>query len=272
MYSDLTNIGSGLAVSVAGGFFGSANNSNFESRQGASISITSPSAALTSLTTCLIKGRASASTAIITIGTNANLNLTDSTVQNANTTESNNTSRYVYLTAGVLVSAIRNNFSSSASPAITSLTPFQSTTPASSILFYFANIYTNATNTIAVVLPTWLLVKQFTNDVVIPTPYVPLSVLRTSPGTTIALTSASRGNTYILTSASATTQAFSQTGLVAGDAGFYVNVKNGNGTLGGDITITGTGIVGNTVVHNQTAVQNGQTVVLYWNGANFVAY
>ena len=269
-YSDLTHKGTGSAIVVTGGTFSSANNSSFNSK-GNVLNLAFSVAGLISLTNCLVSGSASPTVALIQCGTNANLNLTDSTVQNVNTTEANNTSRYVYLVAGVLVSAIRNNFSSSASPAITQMTPFQSTTPASSILFYIVNIYTNASNSVKPILPTWALVQQYNNDIVQPTPYVPLSVLRTSPGTTIALTSASRGNTYILTSAAGgATQAFSQTGLVAGDAGFYVNVKNGNGTNGGDITITGA--TGNTVVHNQTLIQNGQTVVLYWNGSAFVAY
>jgi hypothetical protein len=263
IYSDLTNVGSGLAVSVNGGFFGSANNSNFESRLGSAISLQSPAAALTSFTTCLIKGKASPSVAIVTLATNANLNLTDSTVQNTNTTEANNTSRYVYLTAGVLVSAIRNNFSSSASPAITSIAPFQSTTPASSILFYFANIYTNASNTIKPLLPVWASVQQFSNDLLIPQ-FQPIA----TSGTAIPLTASLRGKTFILTGT--TTQAFSTAALTATDAGFGVNVRNGNGTLGGDITITGA--TGNTVIHNQTAVQNGQTIVLYWTGSALVAY
>jgi hypothetical protein len=261
-YSDLTHKGTGSAIVVTAGTFSSANNTSFNSKANV-LNLAFSVAGLVSLTNCLVAGSASPTVALIQCGTNANLNLTDSTVQNVNTTEANNTSRYVYLTAGVLVSAIRNNFSSSASPAITQMTPFQSTTPASSILFYFANIYTNATNTVKGNLPVWVAVQQFSNDLLIPQ----FQVIATS-ATAIPLTSAVRGKTFILTGT--TTQPFTTTGLTATDAGFGVTVKNGNGTLGGDITITGA--TGNTVVHNQSATQNGQTITLYWTGSALIAY
>jgi len=261
-YSDLTHKGTGAAIVMTGGAFSSANNSAFNSN-GAVISLVSSAASLTSFTNCLIAGKASPTVALITCGTNSNLNLTDSTVQNTNTTEANSTSRYVYLTAGVLVSAIRNNFSSSASPAITLMQPFQSTTPASSILFYFSNVYTNATNTVRAILPTWLAVQQFSNDITPPT-----TVVRATSGTAITLTPTTRGNTYILTGT--TTQAFTASGLVASDVGYSVVVHNGNGVAGGDINITGA--TGTTIIHNRTLTQNGGVLYLYWTGSALVGY
>ena len=261
-YSDLTHKGTGSAINMAGGAFGSANNSSFNSN-GAVMALTSSAASLISLTNCLVSGKASPTVALITCGTNSNLNLTDCTIQNTNTTEANSTSRYVYLTAGVLVSSIRNNYSSSASPAITLMQPYQSTTPASSILFYFSNIYTNASNTVRTILPTWAAVQQFSNDITPPT-----SVLRATSGTAITLSPTTRGNTYILTGT--TTQAFTAVGLVASDVGYFVVVHNGNGVAGGDINLTG--MTGTAIVHNRTATQNGGVLYLYWTGAALVGY
>jgi len=93
-------------------------------------------------------------------------------------------------------------------------------------------------------------------------------VVVATSGQTISLSSGFRGRKYILTGTAAIT--FSGATLTANDVGFFVELKNGNGTLGGDITISGA--TGNTVIHNQTAVQNGQIVFLYWTGTAFVAY
>ena len=95
------------------------------------------------------------------------------------------------------------------------------------------------------------------------------AVIQTAPAT-VVLATTSRGRTYIVTSAGAQTLTFTTATLTANDVGFFVLVKNGNGSLGGDITIAGA--TGNTVVHNQTAVQNGQVVICYWTGAALVAY
>ena len=83
-----------------------------------------------------------------------------------------------------------------------------------------------------------------------------------------------RGITYIGTSAAggANFQFANGGGLTANDAGWYIYIKNGNGTGGGDITLTGALVSGNTVIHNQTSTQNGQIVILTWNGTAFVAY
>ena len=82
-----------------------------------------------------------------------------------------------------------------------------------------------------------------------------------------------RGLTLIVTSAAAANLTLANTGLLtANDAGFFFTIKNGNGTLGGDITITGGITTGNTVIHNQTAVMNGGSVIVRWTGTAFVAY
>jgi hypothetical protein len=82
-----------------------------------------------------------------------------------------------------------------------------------------------------------------------------------------------RGQTYIVTSAGAAIVSFANTAgtpLTANDAGWYLYIKNGNNTNGGDITLTG--MSGNTVVHNQTATMNGGIVIVTWNGTAFIAY
>ena len=92
-------------------------------------------------------------------------------------------------------------------------------------------------------------------------------------GTTIFLVANQRGKSYILTGTGNVT--ISTAPLVANDVGFFVKFKNGNGTLGGDITlvpsVSGT-VTGNLVIHNQTALQNGQVVWGYWTGTTLVCY
>jgi hypothetical protein len=88
-------------------------------------------------------------------------------------------------------------------------------------------------------------------------------------GTTAALTQVMRGRTYIGTGGAGTIT-FSATGFTAADVGFFVRVKNGNASSGGDITIAGA--TGNTVVHNATALQSGGENIVYWNGSQLVSY
>jgi hypothetical protein len=100
---------------MAGGAFSEATQSRFNARNGV-LNIVSSAASLTSLTQCLVSGRASTSVALITLGTNVSLNANDNTIQNLDTTtEVNNTSRYIYTTGatGNLVVAIRNNITNS---------------------------------------------------------------------------------------------------------------------------------------------------------------
>jgi len=266
-YSDLTHKGTGSAINMAGGAFGSATQSAFNSN-GAVMTIVQSAAGLTSLTNCLVAGKASTTVALITLGTNANLNLTDSTVQNLNTVEANNTSRYVYTTSatGNLIAAIRTNISNSS--AATQVTPWQAAVPAASQLLYFGNIYSNQTATLVGNLPAqgganWNAVRQFNTD----TYTQQLQVIATSV-TAIALTPTARGKTYILTGT--TTQPFTTVGFGAADAGFFVMVHNGNASGGGDINITGA--TGTTIIHNRTATQNGGILYLYWTGAALVGY
>jgi hypothetical protein len=114
-------------------------------------------------------------------------------------------------------------------------------------------------------LPVWASVKQFSNDI-----NPPLALV--NPNTSaIVLTALSRGNTYLITSAGPASQAISQSGLTSSDAGFYVVLHNGNGTGGGDITITGLAS-GTAIIHNRTATQNGGDLYVYWNGTQLIGY
>jgi hypothetical protein len=84
-----------------------------------------------------------------------------------------------------------------------------------------------------------------------------------------------KSTTFILTSTGASTFTLNNnagTPLTANDVGWYMYVKNGNGTNGGDITINGVLVSGNTVVHNQTATMNGGIVIVRWTGTAFVVY
>jgi hypothetical protein len=268
--TDMTHRGTGLAVNMSGGAFSVANQSAFTTT-GAVFNIVQSAAGLTNVTSCLVSGRASPTVALITLGTNANINLSESTVQNLNTTEANNTSRYVYTTSatGNFIAAIRNNITNSASPAtVQQITPWQAAVPAASQLLYFGNIYTNASATLVGVLPAqgglnWNAVRQFNTD----TYTQQLQVVATS-GTAIVLTPTARGKTFILTGT--TTQAFSTAGFGLADAGFFVIVHNGNASGGGDINMTG--MTGTAIIHNRTGAQNGGDVYLYWTGAGLVGY
>jgi hypothetical protein len=266
IFSDLTHLGTGLAVNMSGGAFTDANQSNFITN-GAVLNLVNSALGLTSLTDCRVSGNATPSVALITVGTNAYLNLTTSTIQNTNATEANNTSRYVYTTGatGNLVSATRNNFTIAIGSTATQITPFQAAVPAASVLVYFANIYTNSTATLIGYLPTnWATVRQFGNDLF--PPQIQVSAVSATP---IALTPTARGKTFILTG-TGTTQPFSTTGLGSLDAGFFVVVHNGNGTGLGDINISG--MTGTAIIHNRTLTQNGGIVYLYWNGTGLVGY
>jgi hypothetical protein len=234
--------------------------------------ISGATVALTSLTNCLISGRAAApSTPLINMGTNVNLNINDCTVQNLNTVEVNNTTPYIRTNSatGNFISSIRTNYTASASPAtLTQITPFQSATAPTSQLFYFSNIYTNITATLSGNLPVqggagFNAVRQFGSDQY----SQQIQVIATSV-TAIALSPAVRGKTIILTGV--VVQPFTTVQLGLADAGFFVIVHNGNASGGGDITMTGMG--GTAIVHNKTAIANGGDVYLVWTGAALVGY
>jgi hypothetical protein len=85
----------------------------------------------------------------------------------------------------------------------------------------------------------------------------------------IILDATMRGRTYIVKQNGAIIT-FTHS-LTANDDGFFVMVKNGNGTgSGGDISISGAS--GNTTVHQTTSTQNGQIVYVFWDGATLTAY
>ena len=267
--SDLANSGTGSAINMAAGAFGGALNSTF-STLGAVMTIIQSAAGLTSLVSCTMSGRASPSVALITLGTNATLNLNESIVQNLDTTtEVNNTSRYIYTTSatGNLIVAIRSNITNSRAAA-TQITPFQAAVPAASQLLYFGNIYTNLTATLVGNLPAqgganWNAVRQFNTDT-----YTQQIQVTATSASAIVLSPTFRGRTIILTGT--TTQPFSTAQLGAADVGFYVIAHNGNASGGGDINMTG--MSGTAIIHNRTALQNGGDVYLYWTGAALVGY
>lgn len=269
LFSDITNLGTGLCINMAGGAFTEATQTRFNARNGV-LNIVSSATALTSLTQCLVSGRASTSVALITLGTNANLNINDNTIQNLDTTtEVNNTSRYIYTTSatGNFIAAIRNNITNSRAAA-TQITPFQAAVPAASQLLYFGNIYTNSTATLVGNLPqqggaNWNAVRQFNTD----TYTQQIQVVATS-ASAIVLTPTARGKTFILTGT--TTQAFSTAGFGVADTGFFVIAHNGNATGGGDINLTG--MTGTNIIHERKTAQNGGDVYLYWNGTGLVGY
>jgi hypothetical protein len=96
------------------------------------------------------------------------------------------------------------------------------------------------------------------------------SVLVQAAPATVALATTMRGRTYIVTSTGAQTLTFTSATLTANDTGFFILVKNGNPTGGGDITIGGA--TGNTVVHNNTATTSGGVNYVVWNGTALIAY
>jgi len=261
--------GTGAVIQTSGGIFTEAIQSQFIGNTTVLNQVSGATAALTSLTNCLISGRCNAITPLINMGTNINLNINDCTVQNLNTTEVNNTSLYIRTNSatGNFISSIRTNYTSS-TPAVTQITPFQSLTAPTSQLFYFSNIYTNATGTLSGNLPVqggagFNAVRQFGSD-----QYAQqIQVIATSV-TAIALSPAVRGKTIILTGV--VIQPFTTAQLGLADAGFFVIVHNGNASGGGDINMTG--MTGTAIIHNRTALQNGGDVYLYWNGTGLVGY
>jgi hypothetical protein len=90
--------------------------------------------------------------------------------------------------------------------------------------------------------------------------------LLVSPAT-LALNPTLLGSTYIITGTGTLT--FTSTALTAGDTGFFIYLKNGTSPAT-DITLAG--IAGATILHRETGSQNGQMVVLFWNGTTLTAY
>jgi len=90
-------------------------------------------------------------------------------------------------------------------------------------------------------------------------------------GTPLTLQPQQRGRTFIITSAGAQSQSVAA-GVNFGinDTNFWCIMKNGNGTGGGDITLTG--VAGNNVIHNQTATANGGHIIVTYDGTRFTGY
>jgi len=103
------------------------------------------------------------------------------------------------------------------------------------------------------------------DDVVIQACPATLSPIPSNRGTTYICTSAAGGSTFTFNNNAGTP-------LTANDAGWYLYVKNGNPNGGGDITLNGALLSGNTVVHQGTVLQNGGITIVTWNGTAFVAY
>jgi hypothetical protein len=276
--TDIVHRGTGPIIQTTGGIFTEGTQSQFIGSNTAGASpvlnlVSGATAALTSLTNCLISGRAAApSTPLINMGTNINLNINDCTVQNLNTAEVNNTTPYIRTNSatGNFISSIRTNYTASASPVtLTQITPFQSATAPTSQLFYFSNIYTNVTGTLSGNLPAqggagFNAVRQFGSD-----QWAAQAQVTTTSATPIVLTPSMRGRFIILSGT--TTQPFTFTQLGLADAGFFVILHNGNPAGGGDINISGA-ISGTTIIRGATATQNGGNVYLYWFGGAMIGY
>ena len=117
--------------------------------------------------------------------------------------------------------------------------------------------YNTVTSTINYIAPA--------DDVIITPCPATISPIPSNRGTTYILTSAAGGSTVTFNNSAGTP-------LTANDAGWYVYLKNGNVSNGGDITINGALVSRNLVIHNGTGLQNGGITILTWNGTAFVAY
>jgi hypothetical protein len=90
------------------------------------------------------------------------------------------------------------------------------------------------------------------------------SVIAAASG--LALNPTLLGSTYIVTGSG--TLAITNT-LAAGDAGFFVYLKNGNNSTT-DITLSG--LAGATTLHGNRPTTNTQIVILFWNGTTLTGY
>jgi len=102
----------------------------------------------------------------------------------------------------------------------------------------------------------------------------------TSNGNGILLLNNYLGYTYIITSTGSQAHAFYTTSPGV-STGFYINLKNGNATGGGNITIvvngvlmsaTGNSSTGTGIIYPAGATSNGSTAILYYNGTSFRLY
>jgi hypothetical protein len=86
-------------------------------------------------------------------------------------------------------------------------------------------------------------------------------------GTTLALNPTLNGSTYIVTGTGTLT--ITNTLLLA-DAAFFVYLKNGTTAAPANITLVG--VAGSTTLYQPSASQNGQIVVVFWDGTTLTAY
>ena len=179
--SDLTHNGTGLCVNINDSIFGSTTFSSYTTKGSTAISIASlpsdssvTSSQITSFSNCALYSYANTTNAILlttgglTESTRTILNLSNCVLYNSNTTEANDTTRYIYLagTGGTII--IQRTMIATASTTPTSITPFQTAYSAGSGLYYYGNTYVGSTTNIIIarVLPSgWGLgVSKLTSD------------------------------------------------------------------------------------------------------------
>jgi sugar lactone lactonase YvrE len=113
-----------------------------------------------------------------------------------------------------------------------------------------------------------------------PTPVSIIAANGYTGNTGPSFTPSMKGNTYIITSSSTANHGITTGSLGAGDAGFYVNLRNGNVVTPHDIVIYHDGARVNGSANDSTLYgprytgqsHNASSCILYWNGTNYVLY
>jgi hypothetical protein len=114
-----------------------------------------------------------------------------------------------------------------------------------------------------------MLYNSTTGEVTYDSAFYGVTVLATS-ATPIALDASMRGRIYILTGT--TTQVLDTTALTSNDTNFFISIKNGNPTNGGDITISGAAVTNNKIIHEAKPTTNSGILYAVWNGTQLVGY
>jgi hypothetical protein len=178
-FTDLTNSGTGLCMDVVDAIFGSASNSTFSSKGPSCVSIkslpsviASPEASqLSSFNNCSLSSNATPSAAVLTIiggGTVSSttvLSLGNSLLFNTNSVEANNTTKYLQISGAGGIAYIQRSIVSTLNK-VSSITPYQSSFPAGSGLYYYGNSYAGGNIVVGYVPPSgWSLgVIKLTSD------------------------------------------------------------------------------------------------------------
>ena len=178
-FCDMSHSGLGLCMDVVDAIFGSASNSTFSSKGPSCVSIkslpsviASPEASqLSSFTNCSLSSNATPSAAILTIiggGTVSSttvLSLSNSLLYNTNSVEANNTTKYLQISGAGGIAYIQRCIVSTLNK-ISSITPYQSSFPAGSGLYYYGNSYAGGNIVVGYVPPSgWSLgVIKLTSD------------------------------------------------------------------------------------------------------------